>query len=114
VGGGMYQWSHPAMPWDATAVVVAPLADTVGPQRVVSGGGGGESCGQPRWAADGELYFVSDRSGWWNVYRDAVHAPVEVSSPPALSTSRVSPPSPLSISYGHGGCLKARHFPPRV
>jgi hypothetical protein len=25
---------------------------------------------------------------------------------------RVSPPGPLSISYGHVGCLKARAFPP--
>jgi hypothetical protein len=31
-----------------------------------------------------------------------------------LSTSRVSPPAPLSISYGHVGCLKARAFPPPV
>jgi hypothetical protein len=31
-----------------------------------------------------------------------------------VSTSRVSPPGPLSISYGHVGCLKARAFPPPV
>jgi hypothetical protein len=31
-----------------------------------------------------------------------------------LTTSRVSPPGPLSISYGHVGCLKARAFPPPV
>jgi hypothetical protein len=31
-----------------------------------------------------------------------------------VSTSRVSPPAPLSISYGHVGCLKARAFPPPV
>jgi dipeptidyl aminopeptidase/acylaminoacyl peptidase len=24
---------------------------------------------QPRWAADGSLWFVSDRTGWWNLYR---------------------------------------------
>jgi hypothetical protein len=28
------------------------------------------------------------------------------------TTSRVSPPGPLSVSYGHVGCLKARAFPP--
>jgi hypothetical protein len=31
-----------------------------------------------------------------------------------VSTSRVSPPGPLSISHGHVGCLKARAFPPPV
>ena len=31
-----------------------------------------------------------------------------------VSTSRVSPPGPLSISYGHVGCLKAGAFPPPV
>jgi hypothetical protein len=31
-----------------------------------------------------------------------------------VSNSRVSPPGPLSISYGHVGCLKARAFPPPV
>jgi hypothetical protein len=32
-----------------------------------------------------------------------------------VSTSRVSPPGPLSVSsYGHVGCLKARAFPPPV
>jgi hypothetical protein len=30
------------------------------------------------------------------------------------STFRASPPGPLSIPYGHVGCLKARAFPPLV
>ena len=28
-----------------------------------------ESIVQPRWSPDGTLYFVSDRTGWWNLYR---------------------------------------------
>ena len=28
-----------------------------------------ESIFQPEWSPDGTLYFVSDRSGWWNLYR---------------------------------------------
>src|SRR5439155_9333095 len=28
-----------------------------------------ESIFQPQWSPDGMLYFVSDRSGWWNLYR---------------------------------------------
>jgi len=33
---------------------------------------------QPRWSSDGTLYFVSDRSGWWNLYawRDGYAEPV--------------------------------------
>ena len=29
----------------------------------------GESIFQPEWSPDGVLYFVSDRTGWWNLYR---------------------------------------------
>jgi dipeptidyl aminopeptidase/acylaminoacyl peptidase len=32
-------------------------------------GGIDESIFQPEWSPDGPLYFVSDRSGWWNLYR---------------------------------------------
>jgi dipeptidyl aminopeptidase/acylaminoacyl peptidase len=76
------QWSHPDMPWDATELCVADLrASEIGPAlahpivvagRPDQGRGGhgdGESVSQPRWAADGSLWFVSDRTGWWNLYR---------------------------------------------
>jgi dipeptidyl aminopeptidase/acylaminoacyl peptidase len=32
-------------------------------------GGPEESIFQPAWAPDGSLHFVSDRTGWWNLYR---------------------------------------------
>jgi dipeptidyl aminopeptidase/acylaminoacyl peptidase len=38
-------------------------------QRQCVAGLGGESIFQPLWSPQGELYFVSDRSGWWNMYR---------------------------------------------
>lgn len=28
-----------------------------------------ESIFQPEWSPDGVLYFISDRTGWWNLYR---------------------------------------------
>lgn len=92
------QWSHPDMPWDATCVMVAPLTDTVGVARAATGGNGGESCGQPRWAADGELYLVSDRSGWWNIHRDAADALEEVGQ--------------LSLVVGKGACASRTHRAP--
>ena len=62
-------WNHPDMPWDGTELWVADL-DPSGvpraPQRIA--GGREESVIQPVWGADG-LYFLSDRSGWWNLYR---------------------------------------------
>lgn len=60
-------WDHPNMPWDGTELWVAPLADS-GEERLVAGGGE-ESVFQPEWGPDGRLYFVSDRDGWWNLYR---------------------------------------------
>lgn len=63
-------WQHPDMPWDATALWCAPL-DSAGrpetPEQIA--GGPRESVLQPEWAPDGSLYFASDRTGWWNLYR---------------------------------------------
>jgi len=60
-------WDHPNMPWDGTELWVAPLRDS-GEERLVAGGPE-ESIFQPEWGADGRLHFVSDRDGWWNLYR---------------------------------------------
>lgn len=63
-------WDHPRMPWDGTELWVAALGDD-GRQRaaVLLAGGETESVVQPRWTPGGDLLFVSDRSGWWNLYR---------------------------------------------
>ncbi|MGH2544568.1 MAG: S9 family peptidase, partial [Ardenticatenaceae bacterium] len=63
-------WDHPNMPWDGTELWVAEVmqdSSLVNRQRVA--GGPEESIFQPEWSPDGTLYFVSDRSGWWNIYR---------------------------------------------
>ena len=64
-------WDHPRMPWDGTELWVADLtaAGELAAQRRVAGGPA-ESVLQPAWSPDGRLHFVSDRSGWWNLYRD--------------------------------------------
>jgi len=54
-------WDHPDMPWDATELWVDG-------RRVA--GGAEESVSQPRWGPDGALHWASDRTGWWNLYRD--------------------------------------------
>ena len=57
------------MPWDSTRLrVAADAADgSLGPARTVAGGPG-ISIVQPAWRADGVLHYVSDESGWWNLY----------------------------------------------
>jgi dipeptidyl aminopeptidase/acylaminoacyl peptidase len=64
------EWNHPNMPWDGTELCVAQL-DNAGRVRDVQriAGGMDESVLQPLWSPDGMLYFISDRSGWWNLYR---------------------------------------------
>lgn len=61
-------WDHPNMPWDGTELWVAPLDDP-GAARLVAGGPE-ESVFQPEWDGEGRLHFVSDRDGWWNLYRE--------------------------------------------
>lgn len=79
------QWDHPDMPWDGTELHVAEIVwSGTGPSLgkdlhfaghgsvLPPGGDGdrqGESVFQPRWAPDGSLWFISDRAGWWDLYR---------------------------------------------
>jgi dipeptidyl aminopeptidase/acylaminoacyl peptidase len=60
-------WDHPNMPWDGTELWAAPLGDPS--QARLLAGGPAESVFQPEWDAEGRLHFVSDRDGWWNLYR---------------------------------------------
>jgi len=63
-------WSHPNMPWDSTSLMVAKVkADGSFEDVKVVAGGNGISIFQPEWSGDGTLYYVSDRSGWWNICR---------------------------------------------
>jgi dipeptidyl aminopeptidase/acylaminoacyl peptidase len=68
-------WNHPNMPWDGTELWLAELDGDGLPRdaRRVAGGPA-ESIFQPEWSppgagGGGALHFVSDRSGWWNLYR---------------------------------------------
>lgn len=72
-------WSHPDMPWDHTRLWTATFdaQGKLSSPRLLAGAGE-ESVFQPQWSADGSLYFVSDRSDWWNLYtwRDGHVSPV--------------------------------------
>ena len=63
-------WNHPNMPWDGCELWTGEFAadgSLTGTHKIA--GGSEESIFQPEWSPDGYLYFVSDRSGWWNLYR---------------------------------------------
>jgi dipeptidyl aminopeptidase/acylaminoacyl peptidase len=63
-------WNHPNMPWDGTELWIADLDDAGNVVRAEKVAGGlDESICQPEWSPDGVLHFISDRTGWWNLYR---------------------------------------------
>lgn len=68
-------WNHPNMPWDGTELWVADIApDGSLANRQLVAGGPRESIFQPEWSPPDDegrsrLHFVSDRTGWWNLYR---------------------------------------------
>ena len=63
-------WDHPRMPWDGTELRVGALGPegTVGETTTLLGGES-ESVLQPEWLDADTLTVISDRSGWWNLYR---------------------------------------------
>ena len=68
-------WDFPAMPWDQTRLYVADLGDVaLGEIRQVAGGDG-IAVLEPQWGADGTLTWLSDESGFWNLYDDRDDAP---------------------------------------
>lgn len=63
-------WNHPNMPWDGTELWAGKLKEDGSVSEAVQvAGGAPESIFQPEWSPGGTLYFVSDRTGWWNLYR---------------------------------------------
>lgn len=80
-------WDHPNMPWDGSELWLADVAGDgalAAPRRIA--GGPSESIFQPQWSPRGELHFVSDRSGWWNLYR--------------LRDDAVQPLHPMAAEFG--------------
>jgi dipeptidyl aminopeptidase/acylaminoacyl peptidase len=74
-------WDHPKMPWVGTTLYAVPLHEDGAPsgEPLTIAGGETESVFQPEWSPEGsELFFVSDRSGWWNLYRRELAKPESV------------------------------------
>jgi dipeptidyl aminopeptidase/acylaminoacyl peptidase len=124
------QWNHPNMPWDGTELWVAVFNPdgSVGSREKIAGGSD-ESIFQPEWSPDGALFFVSDRTGWWNLYRwrglaiEAVHAMAAEFGKPQWTFSMVTyafvDENRIAATYTEGGRWKlalidpdARRFTP--
>lgn len=62
-------WQHPNMPWDSTELWIGEfdLDGTIKNPKQIAGGKN-ISVFQPEWSANGNLYFISDENGWWNLY----------------------------------------------
>lgn len=64
------QWNHPEMPWTSTALYVADWLDgKIGVAKGIAGTSTRESVLQPSWGPGGTLYFVSDKTGFWQIYQ---------------------------------------------
>jgi dipeptidyl aminopeptidase/acylaminoacyl peptidase len=106
-------WDHPQMPWDGTLLYVADLSGNVANNHRVLSGSTSEAMMQPEWADADHLYAISDRTGWWNLYRfglDGASEPIcpreeEFSSPLWLlgfTTYGVLADGRLAVTHGVG------------
>jgi dipeptidyl aminopeptidase/acylaminoacyl peptidase len=103
-------WRHPNMPWDGTELWIADVMEdgTIERPRHVTGDST-DAIFQPGWSADNTLYFVSDRTGWWNLHRlrndriEPVHdMSADVGRPQwqlGMSTWAFADPSRLVVAY---------------
>ena len=90
-------WDHPRMPWDGTELWIAELAGdgSVSGRRLVAGGPD-ESILQPLWSPAGDLWYASDRTGWYNLYAVEV-AEDEGAGADAGTSGDLPRPCPLEI-----------------
>ncbi len=94
-------WRHPNMPWDGTELWVASVDEHgVSGARIVAGARA-ESVTQPGWSRGGDLYFVSDRDGWWRFYRiDSDVLAATHGTPGVPAATAVLPEPPAETEFG--------------
>ncbi|HWE98585.1 MAG TPA: prolyl oligopeptidase family serine peptidase [Caulobacteraceae bacterium] len=85
-------WDFPAMPWDETRLYVADLTEAGLENRRQVAGGTGISAIEPQWTTDGALVWISDESGFWNLYEQASFEPDGAGAP--------RPVSPRAADFG--------------
>jgi dipeptidyl aminopeptidase/acylaminoacyl peptidase len=94
-------WRHPNMPWDGTELWVAEIGEdgVLHRSRRVAGADS-ESIFQPEWSPNGVLYFVSDRTGWWNLYRWRAAGDDKSSQGGGREPERIEPLCTMEAEFG--------------
>jgi dipeptidyl aminopeptidase/acylaminoacyl peptidase len=118
------RWDHPDMPWDAAQLVVL---DGNGTEHVIAGGrsadGSGESVVQPVWGDDATLWWLSDRTDVWSLYRRRPHGEAELVLDPGsdiagpqwvFGQSRYAllADGRVAVAYGRDGADRLAVLPP--
>jgi len=63
-------WNHPNMPWDGNQLWIANInEDGLLKNKKHIAGDKNISVFQPQWSAKNILHFISDDTGWWQLYR---------------------------------------------
>lgn len=62
-------WNQPNMPWDGSELWIADIEGSSLSNATLVAGGISEAIVDPLFSDDGHLYYISDKSGWWNFYR---------------------------------------------
>ncbi|NET48158.1 MAG: S9 family peptidase [Merismopedia sp. SIO2A8] len=118
-------WDHPDMPWDGTELWLADVDEAGAIANVQKiAGSRTESIFQPEWSPDGVLYFVSDRTDWWNLYRYVDHS-IEAVCPKSgefglphwvfrMSTYGFESANSLICTYGENGVRHLVRIHPRT
>lgn len=92
-------WDHPYQPWVSTELVSLRLSDLS--IQFVFGRDIEEALSQPLYSQNGELYVVSDREGWWNIYR---YNPIVGTLEPSLCAPQDMISAPWQSGLRHYVC----------
>lgn len=70
-------WDHPNMPWDGCILYLAQIQSdgSLGELRAIAGSKTESIC-QPQWSPSGDLFYVAETTGWWNIYRWSANGPI--------------------------------------
>lgn len=108
-------WNHPDQPWTATKLVELEF-DSCGvviQSSILAGEAAQESLSQPFYSEEGGLYVISDRDGWWNLYRversEARLSPVLQQANDMMPSPWLAGPRHYSIYEGGLIHLKFQH-----
>ena len=118
-------WNHPNMPWDDTELFVASFDGERLARQVAESGRRSRGIDlSAEWSPDGTLYFVSDRTDWWNLYaeRDGKIVPIlpmeaEFGAPQwvfGTTTYGFEPDGHIVARYSSGGKWRVVRIDPRT